>query len=52
MNTVLKEWAKIPSDTLQNLVENFPQRAETVIAPKGGRALYEYPWIYVFTGFH
>ena len=35
-NVFLEEWAKIPINTLLNLVESLPRRVEAVIAAKGG----------------
>ena len=35
-NALLDEWAKIPTDRLQNLVESLPRRVEAVVAAKGG----------------
>lgn len=39
-NALLDEWGKIPTDTLQNLVESLPRRVEAVIAAKGGPTSY------------
>ncbi len=35
-NSVLDEWAKIPAETLWNLVERLPRRVEAVVAAKWG----------------
>ena len=35
-NNLLSEWAEIPTDTLQNLVESLPRGVEAVIAEGGG----------------
>lgn len=34
-NALWDEWAKIPTETLQKLVEYFPKRVQTVRAAKG-----------------
>ncbi len=34
-NALLNEWAKIPTEIIQNLVENLQRRVEAVIAAKG-----------------
>ncbi len=34
-NALLNEWAKIPSETIQNLVESLQRSVEAVIAAKG-----------------
>lgn len=39
-NELLEEWAKIPINTLLNLEESLPRRAEAVIAAKGGPTPY------------
>ena len=39
-NTLLDEWAKIPTDTLQNLVESLPRSVEAVKAAQEGPALH------------
>jgi len=39
-NALLDEWAKIPTDTLQNLAESLPRRVEAVIDAKGGPTSY------------
>ena len=35
INALQNEWAPIPTETLQNLVEGLPRRVEAVIAAKG-----------------
>ena len=35
INALQNEWAPIPTETLQNLVESLPRRVEAVIAAKG-----------------
>jgi len=39
-NALFAEWAQIPTDTLQNLVESLPRRVAPVIAAKGGPTPY------------
>ena len=39
-NALLEEWSKIPINSLVNLVESLPRRAEAVIAAKGGLSSY------------
>jgi len=39
-NALLKEWSKIPKNTLLNLVESLPRRVEAVIAANGGPTPY------------
>ena len=39
-NALLEEWSKIPINSLVNLVESLPRRAEAVIAAKGGPTSY------------
>ena len=39
-NTLLEEWANIPTDTLQNLVESFLRRVEVVLDAKVGQTPY------------
>ena len=40
INALQNEWAPIPTETLQNLVESLPRRVEAVIAAKGGPTPY------------
>lgn len=39
-NVLLKEWSKIPMNTLLNLKESLPKRVEAVVTATGGTALY------------
>jgi len=39
-NALLDEWAKVLTETLQNLVESLPSRVEAVITAKGGPTPY------------
>lgn len=39
-NALLDEWEKIPTNTLQKLVESLPKRVEAVLAAKGGPTPY------------
>ena len=44
-NALLEEWSKIPINTLLNLVESLPRRAEAVIAAKAGPTSYQTLWM-------
>ena len=43
-NALMEEWSKIPINTLLNIMESLPRRAEAVRAAKGRPILYQTLW--------